>query len=138
LADVWRYRSGGTGTNVVSAHAGFSFRWQHLNVTEYNDLVAVLNQIRSGASVSITALDGLDYVHGDIPDDGLAVDLDSDEVPESQGEFVEFMPMELDMVSLEPVYVSTDDHEVDMWYWGDTDINFEDDLSDKPFDYWPE
>lgn len=136
LASVYPYRNGGSNKSIFSANIRLALEWEHMSTTEYLAVVGVLNQIRSGEVVSITAADGLDYLGADVlGDSGLPVDLESDEILESNGEFVESMPLAFELVGTSAAAISSEIR--DTWLWGDEDITF-DDLDDEPFNYWPD
>lgn len=136
IASRLMYRHGGSDTTLLSATLLLSLEWDHLSVDEYEDVIGLINTIRSNGTVNLTAASGLDYLSDDLIGSGLLMDLDTDEVVESEGDYVEAMPMKLDLVSA--VAVASASEETDSWTWGDTDINFEDDLNDDPFNTWPD
>ncbi len=135
IASRFVYRTGAAANALRAAKLVIELQWEHLSEDEYDDVIGVVNTIRSNGTVNLTAASGLDYLSADLIGSGLLMDLDSDEVVESAGEYVEFMPMTLELICAEAVALSSES--VDSWTWGDTDINFEDDLNDDPFNTWP-
>jgi len=103
---IWRrsvrsrhnYRNGGSSSSYRATRLFVSLEWQHLTTAEYNILVAVINGIRDGSTVKLESTDGLNYFSDTCLGTGKTVDLESEDLPESEGEFVEFMPASVDFV----------------------------------------
>lgn len=130
-ARIFEYFNGGKDIKGGSANLVFDLKWRYLSATDYGDVVAVVNQIRSGTTVKITALTDFDYLYDNkILERDVAVDLDSEEVLESSGEWME------GVAGYELLLISRSGHPsiigAKHLLWGDEDTTF-DEVGDDQF-----
>lgn len=96
----YNYLNGGTESNHRATQLIFELEWESLLPVEYADVIAIIDQIRSGLSVFITGVSEISYFKAAaIPPGGLEVDLDADEFDESSGEYFEKMPFKVAFIS---------------------------------------
>jgi len=93
-----QYRNGGSNSNYRATRLFVFLEWDHLSVTEYAIFVAIVNGIRNGSTVKIETTSGLNYFDNTCLSTGKIVELESDEIIESVGEYVEYMPAKMDIV----------------------------------------
>lgn len=128
---LFRYRKGGGKSRIIGADLFISVGADHMDADTLTDYKKLVNAARQGKAVVLTGL-GMSYFADALLGDGVAVDLESDEVVESAGDFFEFAPMRLEMASSSPVgeFIV---FEKDELLWGDTEHTFED-VGDDTFD----
>lgn len=128
---VFEYFNGGKDIKGDSANLLFHLKWRYLSTTDYADVVAVVNQIRSGTSVKITALTDFDYLYDSkILERDVSVELENDEVLESAGEWLEGVPgYEIELITRKghPAIIGAKH-----LLWGDEDTTF-DEVGDDQF-----
>lgn len=96
------YFNGGIDSDYRAGRLYFEMSWNYLSSTEYADIVAVIDQIRSGTDVYLYSMSGNSYFNSSaIPGSGLLIDLENDDVLESVGEWFENMPLQLVFVTRE-------------------------------------
>lgn len=92
------YRNGGSSSSYRAARLFVFLEWDHLLSDEYDIFIAIVNGIRNGSTVKIESTSGLSYFDDTCLSTGKIVDLEVDDIIESQGEYVEFMPAKMDIV----------------------------------------
>lgn len=91
--------NGNFSSNYRATQLRFILKWEHVTTTEYADIVWLLDHIRQGHAVKLTAVSGLSYFDDSCLGTGIEVDLESDEVLEQDFEFFEKMPVEFVLIS---------------------------------------
>ncbi len=95
------YRNGGSNSNYRAARLFVFLEWEHLTAADYTILLAIINGIRNGDTVKIESASGLNYFDDTCLGSGKLVELDNDDILESVGEYVEYMPAKVDFVITE-------------------------------------
>lgn len=104
------YKNGG-GESVYHGFTYFlELRFQFIDTTDYANIVAAIDAIRSERTVQWLDADGLNYLGINFGTaDAMYLDIEQDEIVEAQGEWFEKMPFEITFIVTRAVTGAHDD-----------------------------